>query len=579
MPAIRPACALALVLLLGLPMQSAQATRISELRIQGVEDDLLDNLRGRLSIAQHPLAEPLSDARLEYLLEQVPTEARRALEPFGYYDAEVAVDSRRRGDAVRITLRVDPGLPIMVRARQIAIEGPAGSDRPLQKLITDFQPASGQVFDHRVYEDSKRSVQRGLLQRGYFDAQLDHARVEVTRAEHAADIELAWTSGPRARFGELRVLGSQVDPALIESRAELDTGAPYDQAELLAMHQRLLELDYFAAIDLQPQLAEASGDPPVVPIELTVTPAKRSVYRAGVSYGSDNGAGIRLGFDRRYVNQRGHKIASELELGQRRSTFGAQYRVPAFERWPGWWAAGVVAKRETGGAVETDLAGFLVSRSFELFDDPWVLEGHVQRERFEDQYTTLVFPALRVERKRMDEPLYPRAGYGLSALLRAGSQAIGSDVDFVQALAQLRWVRGLGESQRLLLRGEIGRTWGNELQRLPPSLRFYAGGDRSVRGYGYQELGPRDAEDRVIGGRNLLVGSAEVEHMFNERWGAAVFVDAGNAFSGTDFDPAVGVGVGLRWRSPVGPVRLDIGHGLDGPRRSFRLHLTIGPQL
>lgn len=576
MPAIRLACAFALVLLLGLPAQAAQ---IRQLRILGVDDDLRDNLRGRLSVALHPAGEALTDARLEYLLEQVPIEARGALEPFGYYDAEVAIDSRRRGDEVRITLRVTPGEPVMVRRRQIAIAGPGGEDEVLVPLLAGFQPGIGAVFDHRMYEDSKRGVQRGLLQRGYFDAELEHARVEVTRADHAADIELGWQSGPRARFGALRVLGSQVDPALIESRAELDTGAPYDQAELLALHQRLLELDYFAAIDLQPQLAEASGDPPVVPIELTVTPAKRSIYRIGVSYGSDNGAGIRLGFDRRYVNRRGHKIASELELGQRRSTFGAQYRIPAFERLPGWWAAGVVAKRETGGAVETDLAGFLVSRSFELFDDPWVLEGHVQRERFEDQYTTLVYPALRVERKRMDEPLYPRAGYGLTAQLRAGSQAIGSDVDFVQFAGQLRWVRGLGESQRLLLHGEIGRTWGNALQRLPPSLRFYAGGDRSVRGYGYQELGPRNAEDKVIGGRNLLVGSAELEHMFNERWGAAVFVDAGNAFSGTDFDPAVGAGIGLRWRSPVGPVRLDIGHGLDQPRRSFRLHLTIGPQL
>jgi translocation and assembly module TamA len=466
-----------------------------------------------------------------------------------------------------------------VRSRQTAIRGPGGDDRALATLLAGFQPQVGQPFDHRVYEDSKRAVQRGLLQRGYFDAQLEQARVEVTRAEHRAAIELAWLSGPRARFGELRIEGSQVDPQLIASRANLQTGEPYDQAELLALHHRLLELDYFAAIDLQPLLAEAEGEPPVVPIALGLQPAKRSIYRAGLSYGSDNGAGIRLGFDRRWVNPRGHKFASEVEFGQRRSTFGAQYRIPAFERLPGWWALGVVGKRETGGAVETDLAGLLVSRSFELFDDPWVLEGHLQRERFEDQYTTLVFPALRVERKRLDEPLYPRAGYGASAQLRAGSQAIGSDVDFVQFSGQLRWVRGLGESQRLLLRGEIGRTWGDQLQRLPPSLRFYAGGDRSVRGYGYQELGPRNDDDKVIGGRNLLVGSAELEHMFNERWGAAVFVDAGNAFSGTDFDPAVGAGIGLRWRSPVGPVRLDIGHGIDQARRSFRLHLTIGPQL
>jgi translocation and assembly module TamA len=581
MPASRPAPRGRLLIALALFAAAlpVAAVQLREVRVVGVDDELEANVRGRLSLSQHPATETLTEARLEYLVERAPEEARRALEPFGYYDAEVNVRPRRQGQSVRVEVRVAPGEPVRVRERRVVIAGPAADDAPLAGLVAGFEPEPGQVFDHRRYEASKSGIQRGLMSRGYFEARLTDARVEVTRASHSADIDLAWESGTRARFGAIRFVDSHVDPGILHSRSEIEPGSPFDQAELLKLHQQLLELDYFSVIDVQPMLAEATGDPPAVPVEIALQPAKRSVYRAGVSYGSDNGAGIRLGFDRRWLNRRGHKLSSDFELGQRRSTFATQYRIPAFARIPGWWSVGVLARRETGGAIETDLAGFQFARSFEFLDDQWSAEFHVQRERYEDQYTTLVYPALRHERKRMDEPLYPRRGYGLSTQLRAGDAAIGSQVDFQQFALQARWVRGLGERQRILLRGEIGRTFGESLERLPPSLRFYAGGDRSVRGYGYQELGPRDAEDNVIGGRNLLVGSVELEHMFSERWGAAVFVDAGNAFNGSDFDAAVGVGIGLRWRSPIGPVRLDLGHGLDDPRQGLRLHLTIGPQL
>jgi len=576
-----------LLLLAALASTPAAAVQLGEIRISGVDDELLENVQGSLSLGQQPPDKPLTEARAEYLLGQVPEEVRRALEPFGYYDAEVSVDPQRRGDRLDVDVTVLPGQPVTVHARAIEIDGPAASDPVISRLHADFVPGVGDVFRHELYEDSKASIQRGLLQRGYFESELTRSRVEVTRADRRADIFLDWTSGPRAVFGELRVEGSQVDPQLLIDRAREDVqaGEPFDQADLLLLHQRMVELDYFSVVELQPLVGEASGTPPVVPLQLRVEPAKRSVYRAGVSYGTDYGVGLKFGFERRWVNRRGHKFDSSLELGQRRSLFGAQYRIPAFARLPGWWAVGARAEQTSTDTVDSDIAGFLVSRTTQWRGDQWAAEMHLDRERFDDRenmeqrYVTLVYPALRYERKRLQEPLYPRSGYSISAQARAGSTAIGSDVDFVQLWAQGRVVFGLGDWQRVLLGLELGRTFGDDLQQLPPSLRFYAGGDRSVRGYGYQELGPRNSRGDVVGGRNLLAASIEFERMFTPEWGGAVFVDAGNAFNGTDFDAAVGVGIGLRWRSPIGPVRVDLAHGLDEPDNVVRLHLTIGPQL
>jgi translocation and assembly module TamA len=215
-----------------------------------------------------------------------------------------------------------------------------------------------------------------------------------------------------------------------------------------------------------------------------------------------------------------------------------------------------------------------------------------RRERFEDaatgydySYSTLVYPSLWAQWGDSDDPLYPRAARGLTLELRAGSSAIGSDIDFLQVRAEGRWIRSFGRRHRLLLRAEAGSTVSGDFPDFPPSLRFYAGGDRSVRGYGYKEIGQyfTDADGRryVFGGKHLLVASADFERMFTREWGAAVFVDAGDAFDGNgSFDPQVGAGVGLRWRSPVGPVRIDLAHGFGGDaQQSVRLHLNIGPDL
>ena len=167
-------------------------------------------------------------------------------------------------------------------------------------------------------------------------------------------------------------------------------------------------------------------------------------------------------------------------------------------------------------------------------------------------------------------------------MLRGGVEGAGSDASFAQAHASARWYRGLGERSRLIARGELGHTFTDALIDMPPSLRFFAGGDRSIRGYAWREVGPRipgsDGKQYALGAKNVATGSIEFEQYFNDSWGAAVFVDSGSAFDGTP-DWHTGVGVGVRWRSPVGPLRVDIARGLNDPDSGFQLYLNIGADL
>ena len=586
------ACLLSFVLAGAAP--SVAALELREVRVEGIADEAMrDDVADALSLQR---LEPgrratLSESRLSYLLRRTPGEVRAAMEPYGYYAPEIAPDVRRDGDHVDVVVRVVPGEPVRVTARDITLTGPAAADSTLMRLLGRFRPRDGQVFHHGTYEDGKARIDRALAERGYFDAALPVHTVRVERATRSAAIELAWTSGERYALGDATFHGHPFRPGLLENLVPWTPGEPYRQSELLDLQRSLAGLDYFAAIDITAD-PDAAGTDRQVPVDVALAPAKRSVWSAGVRYGTDTGLGVTAGLDRRWVNDRGHKFRALAQVAERRTDLAAQYRIPAFAWLDGWYALGANVREEEVDGVAGQLLEVIASRSGRL--DDWTLTAavNVRRERFDDvatgftrSYSTLVYPSLLAQWSRSDDLLYPRSALGFTAELRGGHSAIGSDVDFLQLRAEGRWVHGFGRRQRLLLRAEAGTTVSDDFDALPPSLRFHAGGDRSVRGYGYRGIGEiaTDLQGRefAIGGKHLVVASVEFEHMFDRTWGAAVFVDAGDAFDeADDFELQPGAGVGLRWRSPVGPVRLDVAHGFgDQAGQSVRLHLNIGPDL
>jgi len=472
------------------------------------------------------------------------------------------------------------GQPVAVRNLALSVAGEAEKDPVIISHINDFQPKPGSVFHHGLYESSKINISRALNERGYFDSDLKAHKVEVTRAEHAADIALDWNSGQRFRFGAVRFEGHQFENELLEKLVPWEPGQAFDQSELFSLQKTLTDLDYFAGINVQPLPDEAKDG--VVPIQVSLTPAKRSIYSLGLRYGTDSGAGFASSMERRWVNRKGHKLFVQLDVAQEKSNFTTQYRVPAFSRIEGWYAARISLREENINDITTQLTELALSRNGRWRS--WDLTGALEykRERYDDlitnvhQYSTIVAPIVSAERKKYDDINTPAKGYRFFLEARVGAQAIGSDIDFVQLRAEANYIRAIGASNRILLRGELGTTLSDDFALFPPSQRFYAGGDHSIRGYGYRELG--EGVGTVVGGQHVAVASVEFEHMFTPTWGAAAFVDAGNAFD-EQFEAKVGVGLGLRWRSPVGPVRFDIARGLDEPDQNFRLHISLGPDL
>lgn len=584
---------------------AVQAATVGTVEIRGLDGVMASNVRGALSLVD-AIGKDVSGRRLAYLVREAEAETREALEPFGHYSPTITVErtgtrDETEGDAdepVSVTISIALGEPVTVRRAHVAIEGEGGSDRYLKQDLGKFRPQPGAVFEHQIYEASKTRITRRLAERGYFDADFASRRVEVTRADRAADIDLVWASGDRYDMG---VTTFEQTPQRIIRAGILDrlvywqTGSYYHQGKLDRLRESLARLDYFASIDIEPRPEDAVDGR--VPVTVTLTPAKRSVYTAGLSYGTDSGAGVRLGLERRYLNDRGHKALAQLDYAQRRKTFTVQYRIPALAWLDGWYTISAQAADEQTRYIDNRRVELVASRSGEL-SRRWnaVASIHTLRERWayaaEDdgdpltpvdyRYATFTYPSLRGEYIDADDRIHPRNGLGATTLLRGGVEGAGSDASFAQAHASARWYKGLAPQSRLITRGELGHTFADAtVATLPPSLRFHAGGDRSIRGYGWREVGPRigSAGERFpVGARNVATGSVEYEQYFGGPWGAAVFVDSGSAFNSAP-EWRTGVGVGLRWKSPVGPLRIDIARGLNDPDSPFQIYLNIGADL
>ena len=614
----------------------AQAITVTRVDIDGLPDpEMVENVRVSLSLSD-AVDKNVSGRRLGYLLREAEAETREALEPFGYYSPTITVqrsdrsapesaddptpstpapaatpatdaattdtDAQRAARANRtlsVAIRIELGEPVRIRGFNVGVDGAGAGDTSVRAALDAFAPKTGAVLDHSLYESSKSQVSRALAAHGYFDADFSAHEVQVTRAEHAADIDLRWSSGERHALGDATFSQTPnriIRDKLLHKLVRWDRGEPYDEAELDRLRRSLVALDYFGLVDVSSKPENAVDK--VVPVQVDLTPAPRSIYTAGLSYGTASGPGVRFGIERRYLNSRGHKALAQVDYARDRKTLTLQYRVPAFAWLDGWYTASLQGADIQDDYVNSRRLEFVASRSGQYNDYlNLVAAMHVLRERWaynvaddgngatapiDFRYASFVYPSLSAEYIDVDNRLAPRRGAGGTLMLRGGKGGSDYGTTFAQVDATAAWFHGFDADSRLIVRGELGHTFSGELLDLPPSLRFYAGGDRSVRGYGWHEIGPRVDTDHgfyYTGASNVATASVEYERYFSGPWGAAVFIDSGSAFDGASPDMHTGVGIGLRWRSPVGPVRIDIARGLDDPDSPFTIGLNIGADL
>jgi translocation and assembly module TamA len=561
---------------------AADAPARVEVTIEGITGELLQNVLAFLTLERQKSHPDLTEAWIQNAHEKAAEEIRTALQPFGYYRPQIESSLTREGSIFRAFYRIGPGPPMRLSEVDVVLRGEGSLFPAMRTVIERFPLKQGDPLRHAAYDRLKTELQTAATENGFFDARFLRREIVVNLVDYAAQIHLHFDTGIRYQLGAVRFSDVELKPEFLRRFVGFKPGEPYQSYKLLGLQKALLETGYFSRVVVDPQPDQAQNRQ--VPVQVTLALAPENKYQAGVGYGTDTGVRLSLGYQDRYINRRGHNFRSTLRLSPIRQTLDAIYAIPLQNPRREQLNFTAVLNRENtrAGRSESGRAG--VQRTGFRWGMNEILSLNFLHEVFNisgaEQTANLLMPGVSWSLIRSDDTaLYARNGYRLDLSLAGAWSGVVSDVSLLQLRLNGKWIKSLGEKNRLITRGQFGAVETSDFDRLPLTLRFYTGGDITVRGYSYNAISPRNARREETGGRYLTIGSLEYERTLFGNWGAAVFYDAGNASMNIGGEMKQGAGIGVRWRSPVGLVRLDFATAVSQPDHPFHIHLVLGPDL
>ncbi|WP_434571065.1 autotransporter assembly complex protein TamA [Pseudomonas sp. Z3-6] len=549
-----------------------------EVRVQPSNDELKANVEGYIG--------GLGDRDEEALLRfsrGAEEQARKAAQALGYYQPQI--DSEVKGGKdPRLVLTIDPGEPVHLRNVTVRIDGPAASLKAF-RVPGNAGLKPGAVLNHGRYEDAKRVIQNQASRYGYFSGRFTQQKLLVDPQAGLADIELVYDSGPRYALGPVSFEGdTPFDEDLLQRMVPFKAGTAYDSELIAELNQALQSSGYFEGVRVDAAPTAATDN--VIPVAVKLDTRKPRTMGLGLGFSTDVGPRAKANWTRHWVNPQGHSYGWEAEVSAPRQNVGLWYDVPLDPPLTD-------KMRYAGGYQYEELAGTDSLSKLLTVGPEWhsklpsgwqrVVSLKWQREEYrlgdDAGLSTLLMPGVSYSYLRSDNRIDPHNGYRLQFDTKVAKEGLGSDNNLLYGTAMVKGLTTVFDKHRLLARAQIGGSATNGYKSIPPSLRFFAGGDQSVRGYDYQSLSPENSEGDRIGGRYMVAGSLEYQYSIAEKWRVATFIDQGNSFNSLELPSLkTGVGVGVRWVSPVGPIRLDLAHAMDD-EGGIRLHFSMGPEL
>ncbi|MCB1734068.1 MAG: outer membrane protein assembly factor [Gammaproteobacteria bacterium] len=542
----------------------------------------VDQLRAALSLAAEPCNAP--QWRLDRRRRNVAAEMEPGLRALGYYQPAIEVEiptAEARDDGCwSAEIRLDPGTQVIWRAIDLELDGEGASDPVLAGITAKPGLEPGMPLTHADYAALKNRLLRVALERGYLDSMYSVSQLRVDPKRGVADAVLHFDTGARYRIGRIEIADGGLSAERSARILGLHEGDPYSAAAIEAAYRRMRDAGYFRGVEVAPDLNPNPEHRIPVRVALTGVPAK--AWRFGVGFDTDTGPRVTAGHAYRRINESGHQLDINALASRDVSELSSEYRIPGEDPINERWAIQAGLRDEVTADIDSALITLGTNYSHKAvyagFDEPLTetlgLAYREEDSRIADEIdqSTLLLPSV--------EWLWvPKLATGDGASVRLGIKAahtaLISDTSFTQLSLGVRAQHRVNADWTLLGRMDLGLSAASAFATLPASQRFFAGGDNSVRGYGFKRLGPHNASGQVVGGRHLIVLSTEVERRLTESWGIATFLDAGNAFNSRP-ELEYGYGLGARWNSPIGKVKLDFAIPSDTARDDFRLHFSLG---
>ena len=557
--------------------------------IKGVKQDKLKN-----NIQLHLKTLDVETALLHdpYWQDKVKATVATAVEPFGYYNSSTSITI---GDKDEVEVSVSLNDPLVVANVTREIIGAGRDDPEFRKRFNAFALKKGDVLVQPVYESFKTSMFNYALSNGYFDFHWQATRLDLVREEKQANILLIAQSGPRYNFGALKFVGDDKAQAIIQRLATFSEGEPYSSTKLSNFNRRLNQSGYFNRIIARPVVSEADGLK--VPIEVSLVHRPRDSFNVALGVATDTGARVTLGWERPWVNSRGHSVSSDIFISQPEQSISADYRIPMKNITRDYVSieAGYQFIEYSNTSFESETVSLSTHRYWQSDNSPWQHDGSItylqetyDQGETDNNTTALVLPGYSLTYKYKDDRLDINHGNYIQFLTQVGFEQLASDVDIVKAVVEGTIIRTFSDVHRILIRGEIGAIKTNDFDQIPASLRFYAGGDKSVRGFDYREISPTEdvidpetgeITSDAVGGKYLATASIEYAYSIADKWRIAAFTDAGTATNDISTKLTYSVGSGVHWLSPIGPVRVYLARGFSPDETTWQLHLVLGPEI
>ncbi|EGQ8123640.1 outer membrane protein assembly factor [Vibrio parahaemolyticus] len=566
----------ALPIIVGLLVVSQSAYADVSLKLKGIDGALEDNVKAYLSSI--PEKDYSTSLRFQARLDQSITEALNAL---GYYHAKISYSISEEND--ELIVNIHKGLPVKIKVMDVVISGEAKEDEEFANLIAKSPLKVGRILNQGEYDSLKSGIRNLALQRGYFNGDFKLNKLEVIPELNEANVRLHYDSGIRYHFGPVEITGSQIWENRVESMRPFEIGEPYLVSDVGEYNQNLSNTDWFSSVFVEPDLSKLE-DGRELPIKVSLAPAAKNQIETGIGYSTDTGVRGTLKWKKPWVSARGHSFNTALSLSKPEQTITAGYKIPLDDVLREYYQLQFGLKHLDNRDTESLESNLAVERHW-LTDGGWHKTVYVRHlyENFsqglQDDGVQFVLPGATFSRTRVRGGSMPMWGDKQSVTVEYGDPALLSETRVLRLLGRSSWIRGIGENHRGLFRLEGGANITEEFEKLSPSLRFFAGGDNNIRGYGYESISPVDESGALTGAKYILSSTLEYQYRVYGNWWAATFYDIGDAFNDTP-EWKSGAGVGIRWASPVGPVSFDFAWGLDEkPNNEFRIHFSLGPEL
>lgn len=556
---------------------SAFADKPITLKVEGIKNKAAyNNVMVHLSSLKTIPVE--NSDRYYYLASKTIDEALRAV---GYFNSKIDYQFVPQPNAKQDLLIASVALdePVKIAEIQVQLLGDAEKDEnflALQKQV----PKLGTVLNQGVYDDYKAELEKVALAKGFFDYQFLTHRLAILPSAHEAYWQLAFDSGKRYRYGNIRFQGSQIREDYLRNILAIQSGDPYLINDLSELSTDLSASNWFKSVLVQPNIDKQSKK---VDLDVLVQPRLKNSYEIGIGYGTDVGPRLQFGWNKPWINSRGQSFSSNFYISDPKKTIEATYKIPLLKQ-PLNYYYEISTSYEEEKKNDTDTSGLtLAILRYWNRETGWQNSFGV-RARYDNftqanvsNRTLLIYPTAGFNRTRVRGGLFPYWGDAQKITLNWGNKAVGSDINFYSAIASTSWIRTYAENHRFLTRAEIGYLSTNQFDKIPPALRFFAGGDRSIRGYGYHKISPKDKNGELTGANRLFTASIEYQYQVKPKWWGAIFYDTGFASDHFAFnDLRKGAGIGVRWNSPIGAVKFDIATPINDKDDSKNIQFYIG---